>query len=35
MEQIGVHEFKDADIVRNPLITKILQRYINTNEGRN
>jgi phosphate starvation-inducible PhoH-like protein len=35
MEQIGVHEFKDSDIVRNPLITKILQRYINTNEGRN
>ena len=35
MEQIGVHEFKDSDVVRNPLITKILQRYTNTNEDRN
>lgn len=27
LENIGTHEFKDGDVVRNPLITKILQRY--------
>lgn len=26
-EDIGIHEFSDKDIVRNPLISKILQRY--------
>jgi phosphate starvation-inducible PhoH-like protein len=24
---IGIHEFSDNDIVRNPIITKILKRY--------
>jgi len=27
MDDVGVFEFKSADIVRNPLITKILERY--------
>ena len=27
MEEIGVFEFNEKDIVRNPLITKILKRY--------
>jgi phosphate starvation-inducible protein PhoH len=27
MEDIGVFEFNEKDIVRNPLITKILKRY--------
>ena len=27
MESVGVHEFQDFDIVRNPLITQILKRY--------
>jgi phosphate starvation-inducible PhoH-like protein len=27
VSEIGVHEFGDDDVVRNPLITKILQRY--------
>jgi phosphate starvation-inducible PhoH-like protein len=35
MEQITTHEFKDSDVVRNPIITKILQRYDNQNENRN
>jgi phosphate starvation-inducible PhoH-like protein len=26
-ESIGVHEFGDNDIVRNPIITRILKRY--------
>ncbi len=24
---VGIHEFKDTDVVRNPLITQILKRY--------
>jgi phosphate starvation-inducible protein PhoH len=35
MERIATHEFKQSDVVRNPLITKILQRYENPNEDRN
>lgn len=27
MERVGIHEFGDGDVVRNPLITKILKRY--------
>jgi phosphate starvation-inducible PhoH-like protein len=27
LDRIGIHEFSDGDIVRNPLITKILKRY--------
>lgn len=27
MDEIGVHEFGDDDVVRNPLITKILKKY--------
>ena len=27
LDDIGVHEFKDGDVVRNPLISKILKRY--------
>ena len=27
MDSIGTHEFKDTDVVRNPLITKILKKY--------
>lgn len=27
VENISTHEFKDSDVVRNPLITKILQKY--------
>jgi phosphate starvation-inducible protein PhoH len=27
MDDIGVFEFQAEDIVRNPLITKILKRY--------
>jgi phosphate starvation-inducible protein PhoH len=27
MDDIGVFEFNENDIVRNPLITKILKRY--------
>jgi phosphate starvation-inducible PhoH-like protein len=27
LERIGIHEFGDGDVVRNPLITKILKRY--------
>jgi len=27
LERIGIHEFGDDDVVRNPLITKILKRY--------
>ena len=27
MDEIGVFEFNEKDIVRNPLITKILKRY--------
>jgi phosphate starvation-inducible protein PhoH len=27
MDEIGVFEFNENDIVRNPLITKILKRY--------
>jgi len=27
MDNILTHEFKDTDVVRNPLITKILQKY--------
>lgn len=26
-DNIGIHEFQDSDVVRNPLITKILKRY--------
>ena len=26
-DDISIHEFKDTDVVRNPLITKILKRY--------
>ena len=29
MDDVGVFEFKDDDIVRNPLITKILKKYEN------
>ena len=29
MDDVGVFEFKDEDIVRNPLITKILKKYEN------
>jgi phosphate starvation-inducible PhoH-like protein len=29
MDDVGVFEFKDSDIVRNPLITKILKKYEN------
>jgi phosphate starvation-inducible PhoH-like protein len=35
MERIATHEFKQSDVVRNSLITKILQRYENPNEDRN
>ena len=31
VSEIGVHEFSDDDVVRNPLITKILQRYEDRN----
>jgi len=27
LEDIGVFEFKPEDVVRNPLISKILKRY--------
>jgi len=27
MDRVGIHEFGDRDVVRNPLITKILKRY--------
>jgi phosphate starvation-inducible PhoH-like protein len=27
LDDIGIHEFKDGDVVRNPLISKILKRY--------
>jgi phosphate starvation-inducible protein PhoH len=27
MDDIGVFEFKPEDVVRNPLISKILKRY--------
>ncbi len=27
LDRISIHEFSDSDIVRNPLITKILKRY--------
>jgi phosphate starvation-inducible protein PhoH len=27
MDDVGLFEFGDDDIVRNPLITKILKRY--------
>ena len=27
MESIETHEFKHTDVVRNPLITKILKKY--------
>ena len=27
LPSVGVHEFGDGDIVRNPLITQILKRY--------
>jgi phosphate starvation-inducible protein PhoH len=27
MKDVGVFEFGDTDIVRNPLITQILKRY--------
>jgi phosphate starvation-inducible protein PhoH len=27
MDDIGVFEFKSTDIVRNPLISKILKKY--------
>jgi phosphate starvation-inducible PhoH-like protein len=27
LQSIGVHEFGENDIVRNPLITQILKRY--------
>ena len=27
MNNIAIHEFKDTDVVRNPLITEILKRY--------
>jgi phosphate starvation-inducible PhoH-like protein len=27
MDRVGIHEFGDGDVVRNPLITKILKRY--------
>ena len=26
-ENIGIHEFEDVDVVRNPIITRILKRY--------
>jgi phosphate starvation-inducible PhoH-like protein len=26
-ENIGIHEFEDTDVVRNPIITRILKRY--------
>jgi len=27
MDDIGVFEFKDSDVVRNPIISKILTKY--------
>ena len=27
MNDVGIFEFKDSDIVRNPLITKLLKKY--------
>lgn len=27
LDRVGIHEFGDEDVVRNPLITKILKRY--------
>ncbi len=33
-EDVGIFQFKDEDIVRNPLITKLLKNYEN-NEGGN
>jgi phosphate starvation-inducible PhoH-like protein len=27
LTEIGTHEFKDTDVVRNPIISKILKRY--------
>jgi phosphate starvation-inducible PhoH-like protein len=32
-EDVGIFQFKDEDIVRNPLITKLLKNYEN-NENR-
>jgi phosphate starvation-inducible PhoH-like protein len=31
ISEIGVHEFGDEDVVRNPLITEILRRYEDRN----
>jgi phosphate starvation-inducible PhoH-like protein len=31
ISEIGVHEFSDEDVVRNPLITEILKRYEDRN----
>ena len=31
ISEIGVHEFGDEDVVRNPLITEILKRYEDRN----
>ena len=31
MDDVGTHVFKDEDVVRNPLITKILKRYEDSN----
>jgi len=31
MDDVGTHVFKDEDVVRNPLITKILKRYDDSN----
>lgn len=27
MSEVGVHEFGDEDVVRNPIITELLRRY--------
>lgn len=35
MENIPIHAFLDTDIVRNPLITKILKKYEDKNENSN
>jgi len=35
MDNILTHTFGDGDVVRNPLITKILQKYEDKNENSN
>jgi phosphate starvation-inducible protein PhoH len=27
MSEVGVHQFGDEDVVRNPIITELLKRY--------